>query len=63
VHHVNCFVRDKIGSFTSREQMEERLNEWVSAYVEMDLDAILEGGAPAKPLAAARIDFSDSTQW
>ena len=31
-HYLKCMVRDKIGSFKEREDMEEWLNKWISQY-------------------------------
>jgi len=31
---LKCIVRDKIGSFKERDDMEKWLNKWISNYVE-----------------------------
>jgi len=31
-HYLKCMVRDKIGSFKEREDMEAWLNKWISQY-------------------------------
>ena len=33
-HYLKCIVRDKIGSFKERDDMEKWLNKWISNYVE-----------------------------
>src|SRR5690348_4576675 len=33
-HYLKCIVRDKIGSFKEREDMEAWLNNWISQYVD-----------------------------
>ena len=35
-HYLKCIVRDKVGSFRSRESMESWLNEWILNYVDGD---------------------------
>ncbi len=35
-HFMKAIMRDKIGSFMSREQCEKFLNEWISNYVSLD---------------------------
>lgn len=56
-HYLKCMVRDKIGSFMEREDMERWLNTWIMAYV-------LRGGGSdelkaQKPLADARVEVTD----
>jgi type VI secretion system protein ImpC len=54
-HSMRCMARDKIGSFTSPEQMERWLNQWVSNYVTPDDDATPAIKAQF-PLREARIE-------
>ncbi|KJF77400.1 hypothetical protein UA44_18530, partial [Klebsiella aerogenes] len=35
-HYLKCIVRDKIGSFRERDDMERWLNDWVMNYVDGD---------------------------
>src|SRR5215207_7123730 len=35
-HYLKCIVRDKVGSFRSRESMQNWLNEWILNYVDGD---------------------------
>src|ERR1043166_2463110 len=52
-HYLKCMVRDKIGSFMEREDMQRWLNDWIQNYViENPKDAGEELKAQ-KPLAAA----------
>jgi len=48
-------VRDKIGSFKSREAMERWLNEWISRYVDGDPINSSETIKAQRPLAAAQV--------
>ncbi|HKE23015.1 MAG TPA: type VI secretion system contractile sheath large subunit [Bryobacteraceae bacterium] len=57
-HFLKSMMRDKIGSFMSRENCEHYLNEWISHYVLLDDTA----GHDAKakfPLREARIEVTD----
>ena len=54
-HYLKCIVRDKIGSFREREEMERWLNDWLMNYVDGDpLNSSQETKA-RKPLAAAEV--------
>jgi type VI secretion system protein ImpC len=35
-HYLKCMVRDKVGSFKTREAMERWLNDWIKQYVDGD---------------------------
>ncbi|MDB6000742.1 MAG: EvpB family type secretion protein, partial [Rhizobacter sp.] len=54
-HYLKCIVRDKIGSFKSRDAMEEWLNRWVSNYVDGDPVNSSEEIKARRPLAAAEV--------
>ena len=53
-HYLKCMVRDKIGSFKERADMEKWLNNWISQYVTTDPSASEETKAQY-PLAAAEV--------
>jgi type VI secretion system protein ImpC len=53
-HYLKCMVRDKIGSFKERSDMQRWLNDWILRYVEPDKDASEEAKAK-RPLAAAEV--------
>jgi len=48
-------VRDKIGSFKSRQAMEEWLQDWINNYVDYNADISAEAEKARKPLAAAEV--------
>ena len=54
-HYLKAMMRDKIGSFMSREQCELFLNQWISNYVLLDDLASQEQKAKF-PLRDARIE-------
>ena len=58
-HYLKCIVRDKIGSFKSREDMERWLNKWIMNYVDGDPANSSEITKAEKPLAAAEIVVED----
>jgi type VI secretion system protein ImpC len=54
-HYLKCIVRDKIGSFSTRESMETWLSNWVMNYVDGDPVNSSEETKARKPLAAAQV--------
>ena len=54
-HYLKCIVRDKIGSFKEREDMEKWLQGWVMQYVDGDPAHSTEETKARKPLAAAEV--------
>jgi type VI secretion system protein ImpC len=57
-HYLKAICRDKIGSFASRENVEDFLNRWLTQYVLLDDKASQEAKAE-KPLREARVDVSE----
>src|SRR6516165_3326793 len=53
-HYLKCLVRDKIGSFKERTDMERWLNKWIMNYVTADPNASEEVKSQY-PLAAAEV--------
>jgi type VI secretion system protein ImpC len=54
-HYLKCIVRDKIGSFKERADMERWLNDWIMNYVDGDPANSSEEVKASKPLAAAQV--------
>lgn len=54
-HYLKCIVRDKIGSFKERADMERWLNKWIMNYVDGDPANSSEITKSQKPLAAAEV--------
>jgi type VI secretion system protein ImpC len=54
-HYLKCIVRDKIGSFKEREDMQRWLNNWILNYVDGDPAHSSESTKAQKPLAAAEV--------
>ncbi len=57
-HYLKCIVRDKIGSFKDRAEMEQWLSDWISNYVTSDPTASDEVKAKY-PLAEAKVVVED----
>lgn len=58
-HYLKCIVRDKIGSFKERDDMQRWLNDWIMNYVDGDpVNSSTETKA-RRPLAAAEIIVED----
>ncbi len=54
-HYMKAIMRDKIGSFASRENVQDYLNTWLAQYVLLDDSASQEAKAKY-PLREARVD-------
>ncbi|MFL6674162.1 MAG: type VI secretion system contractile sheath large subunit [Massilia sp.] len=54
-HYLKCIVRDKIGSFKERDEMERWLGKWINRYVDGDPANSSEATKARKPLAAAEV--------
>lgn len=58
-HYLKCIVRDKIGSFKGRSEMQQWLQGWVLQYVDGDPEHSSEETKARKPLAAAEVVVED----
>lgn len=54
-HYLKCIVRDKIGSFKERAEMQRWLAKWIMQYVDGDPVNSSESTKAQKPLAAAEV--------
>ena len=54
-HYLKCIVRDKVGSFKEKEDMQRWLNKWIMNYVDGDPANSSEITKSQKPLAAAEV--------
>ena len=54
-HYLKCIVRDKIGSFKERTDMETWLNNWIGNYVLNNPATATESDKARRPLAGAEI--------
>jgi len=57
-HYMKVMMRNKIGSFMSRDECETFLNSWLANYVLLD-DTASQGQKRVKPLREARVDVED----
>ena len=58
-HYLKCIVRDKIGSFKERADMERWLNDWIMNYVDGDPRNSSQAVKARKPLAAAEVTVEE----
>ncbi len=58
-HYLKAMARDRIGSFTSRNECERWLNEWINTYVHPSPENAGQASLAAKPLSEARIDVRE----
>lgn len=54
-HYLKCIVRDKIGSFKERDEVQAWLNEWIMNYVDADPANSTQETKARRPLAAAEV--------
>ena len=57
-HYLKSMMRDKIGSFMSREEAEKFLNRWIKNFV-LDSDVGSQRAKAERPLREARIDVAE----
>jgi type VI secretion system protein ImpC len=58
-HYLKCMVRDKIGSFKERADMQRWLNDWILQYVDGDPANSSEETKSRRPLAAAEVQVEE----
>jgi type VI secretion system protein ImpC len=59
-HYLRCIVRDKIGTFKSRDDMQRWLNGWVSQYVLGNPENAGDAAKAQRPLAAAEVVVTEN---
>jgi type VI secretion system protein ImpC len=57
-HYIKAIMRDKIGSFMTRDNVEKYLNTWVANYVLLN-DNASQASKASYPLREARVDVYD----
>jgi type VI secretion system protein ImpC len=58
-HYLKTMVRDKVGSFKEREDMETYLHDWIQQYVDGDPAHSSEATKAKRPLAAAEVTVAE----
>ncbi|TAH43466.1 MAG: type VI secretion system contractile sheath large subunit [Betaproteobacteria bacterium] len=58
-HYLKCIVRDKIGSFKEKDDMQRWLQKWIMNYVDGDPAHSSEQTKARKPLAAAEVQIEE----
>ena len=58
-HYLKCIVRDKVGSFKERDDMQRWLQNWIMNYVDGDPAHSSEATKAQKPLAAAEVTVEE----
>ncbi|SHN16404.1 type VI secretion system protein ImpC [Duganella sacchari] len=57
-HYIKVIMRDKVGSFQTRQSVENYLNSWLSSYVLLSPNAT-QGEKARFPLAEGRVDVTE----
>ncbi len=58
-HYLKCIVRDKLGSFSTRDSMQGWLHDWVMNYVDGNPETSSEETKARKPLAGAEVTVDE----
>lgn len=58
-HYLKCMVRDKVGSFKERADMERFLSDWIMNYVILNPENAGETARAMKPLAGAEVKVQE----
>lgn len=58
-HYLKCIVRDKVGSFRERDEMQEWLQNWINNYVDFNAENSPEDVKARQPLAAAEVQVEE----
>lgn len=58
-HYLKCIVRDKIGSFKERDEVQRWLQDWIMQYVDGNPSTSSEATKASRPLAAAEVVVED----
>lgn len=58
-HYLKCMVRDKVGSFKERADMERFLSDWIMSYVILNPENAGETARAQKPLAGAEVKVEE----
>jgi type VI secretion system protein ImpC len=58
-HYLKCMVRDKVGSFKERSDMERYLSDWIQEYVLGNPESAGEAAKAEKPLAGAEVKVDE----
>jgi len=58
-HYLKCIVRDKIGSFKERSDLQRWLNDWIMNYVDGNPATSSQETKASRPLAAAEVTVEE----
>ena len=61
-HYLKCIVRDKVGSYYEKEQLQRWLSNWISEYVDGDPINSTEATKCRRPLAGAAIKIVENEE-
>jgi type VI secretion system protein ImpC len=61
-HYLKVMVRDKVGSYYEKEQLQRWLSRWINEYVDADPKNSSEGTKCRWPLAGAKISITENEE-
>ncbi len=61
-HYLKCMGRDKVGSFTSRDELQRWLSDWIHNYIDFDPTRSSDADKARKPLVEASIEVVEDEE-
>src|SRR6266404_3997967 len=61
-HYLKVMVRDKVGSYYEKEQLQRWLNNWINEYIDADPKNCSEATKCRRPLAGAKITIVENEE-
>ncbi|HWO33884.1 MAG TPA: type VI secretion system contractile sheath large subunit [Candidatus Acidoferrum sp.] len=61
-HYLKVMVRDKVGSYYEKEQLQRWLNNWINEYIDADPKNSSEATKCRRPLAGAKITIVENEE-
>jgi len=61
-HYLKCMMRDTVGSFKEKRDMEIWLQGWINNYVDPTPEVSSEDTKSRKPLAQAKIEIKEDEE-
>ncbi len=61
-HYLKCMIRDAVGSFKEKEDLQVWLQDWINNYVDANPALSNEDGKARRPLAAAEVHIREDEE-
>ena len=61
-HYLKCMIRDTVGSFKEKDDLQVWLQDWINNYVDANPALSNEEGKARRPLAAAQVEIKEDEE-